>query len=149
MATNLTRFDPFRDLMRVSPMHRMEEFLRDWGPGMALGELQDIPTVRCDVNETDQAYTIHAEMPGMRKEDIKVDVNANRVTISAETQEKKEQKEGEKVVRSEIYRGQMYRSFTLDHDVDESRAEAKYQDGMLELVLPKRADRTGQKLEIH
>lgn len=146
---NLTRFDPFRDLMRVAPMHRMEELLRDWGPGLALGELQDVPAVRCDVNETDQAYTIHAQMPGMRKEDIKVDVNANRVTISAETQQKQEQKEGEKVVRSEIYRGQMYRSFTLDHEVDESRAEAKYQDGMLELVLPKRADRTGQKLEIH
>ena len=43
----------------------------------------------------------------------------------------------------------MYRSFTLEHDVDESKAEARYQDGILELVLPKRADRGGAKLEIH
>ena len=149
MATNMTPFDPFRDILRTMPMRRMEEFLRDLRPGLALGELQDVPAVRCDVNETDQGYTIRAEVPGVRKEDIKVDVNANRVTIAVETQQEQEQKEGEKVVRCEIYRGQMYRSFTLEHDVDETKAEARYQDGILELTLPKRADRTGQKLEIH
>ena len=149
MASNMTPFDPFRDMMRAMPMRRMEEFLRDLRPGLSLGEMQDVPAVRCDVNENDQNYTIRAEIPGVRKEDIKVDVNANRVTIAVETQQQDEQKEGEKVVRCEIYRGQMYRSFTLEHDVDESKAEARYQDGILELVLPKRADRGGAKLEIH
>ncbi|MFD2364969.1 Hsp20/alpha crystallin family protein [Pseudoduganella sp. GCM10020061] len=148
MANNMTPFDPFRDLMRVSPLHRMEEFLRDMRP-LSMRDMPDMPAVRCDVNETDQAYTIRAEIPGVRKEDIKVDVNANRVTISAESQQRQEQKEGEKVVRCEIYRGEMYRSFTLEHEVDESKAEAKYQDGILELTLPKREQRTGQKLEIH
>lgn len=149
MANNMTPFDPFRDMMRAMPMRRMEELLRDLRPSLALGELQDVPAVRCDVSETDQAYTIRAEIPGVRKEDIKVDVNANRVSISVETQKEQEQKEGGKVVRREIYRGAMYRSFALEHDVDESKADAKYQDGILELVLPKRAGSSGQKLEIH
>lgn len=146
---NLTPFNPFRDVIRGSPLQRMEEFLREMRPALAFGEMPDMPAVRCDVKETDQAYMIRAEMPGVRKEDIKVDVNAHRVTISAQTQREEEQKEGEKVVRSEIYRGEMYRSFTLDHDVDESKAEAKYNEGILELTLPKRADRAAHKLEIH
>lgn len=148
MASSMTPFDPFRNIMRSTPMHRMEELLRDMRPAL-FDEMPDVPAVRCDVNETDQAYNIRAEIPGARKEDIKVDVNANRVTIEVETKQKQEQKEGEKVVRCEIYRGQMYRSFTLDHEVDEAKAEARYNDGILELTLPKRADRTGQKIEIH
>lgn len=148
MARNLTPFDPFRDLARAMPM-RMEDFLRELRPSFALGEMPDMPAIRCDVNENDQAYTVKAEIPGVKKEDIKVDVLGNRVTISVETQQQSEQKEGERVVRSELYRGQMYRSFTLEHEVDDSKAEAKYQDGVLELSLPKKTGAAGKKLEIH
>ncbi|HEU4853204.1 MAG TPA: Hsp20 family protein [Telluria sp.] len=149
MANNLTPFDPFREMSRMMPMQRMEELLRELRPAFALRELQDVPAIRCDVVENDQAYTVKAEIPGVKKEDIKVDVLGNRVTISIDTQQQSEQKEGERVVRSELYRGQMYRSFTLEHEVDDSAAEARYADGILELTLPKKAGKTGHKLEIH
>ena len=149
MANNLTPFDPFRDITRMMPMQRMEELLRELRPAFAIREMQDVPAIRCDVVENDQGYTIKAEIPGAKKEDIKVDVLGNRITISMETQQQSEQKEGERVVRSELYRGQMYRSFTLEHEVDDSKAEAKYADGILELTLPKKEGKTGHKLEIH
>lgn len=146
---NLTRFDPLRELTRSWPMQRMEEFLRDFQPGLAFRELEDLPTIRCDVNENDQSYQVRAEIPGARKEDIKVDVNGNRVTISVETQKSSEQTEGERCIRSEIYRGEMYRSFNLEHEVDDTKVEARYNDGILEMTLPKKEGRTGQKIEIH
>lgn len=146
---SLTPFDPLREMARAMPLQRMEEFLRELRPSFALREMQDLPAVRCDVSENDQAYLIKAEIPGVKKEDIKVDVNGNKVSIAVETQQVNEQKEGERTIRSEIYRGQMYRSFTLEHEVDDSKTEARYHDGILEMTLPKKAGRTGQKIEIH
>lgn len=145
---NLTPFDPLRAMTRSFP-RSMEEFLRDFRPGLALREFEDMPSIRCDVSENDQAYTVRAEIPGARKEDIKVDVNGNRVTISVETQQASEQKEGDRTIRSEIYRGQMYRSFTLDQEVDDTKVEAKYSDGILNMTLPKKEARPAQKIEIH
>ena len=148
MANNLMHWDPFREMMRGSGLQRFEDFFRDFRPP-GLREGQEVPQIRLDVAETDKDYTVKAEIPGLKKEDIKVDIIGNRVTISAETQRKEEQKEGSKLVRSELYYGQQYRSFTLDEDIDDSKAEAKYVDGVLELVLPKKAGRAGHKLEIH
>lgn len=148
MANNLMHWDPFRDMMRTSPFQRFEDFFRDIRP-TALREGGEVPQIRVDVSETDKDYTVKAEIPGVKKEDIKVDILGNRITISAETQRKEEQKEGSKLVRSELYYGQQYRSFTLDQEIDDTKAEAKYVDGVLELVLPKKAGRAGHKLEIH
>lgn len=102
-----------------------------------------------DVHDSKDAVTVKAELPGMKKEDIKVDVDGNRVTISGETKRESEQKEGNTVVRSERYVGQLYRSFTLEQDVDDAKAEAKYQDGVLELSLPKKANNGAKKLVIN
>jgi HSP20 family protein len=90
-----------------------------------------------DVKEDDNAYLVHAEIPGVKKEDIKVDVDGNMVSISAEVKQEKEEKKGERVIRSERYHGSVARSFRLAHDVDDSKAQAKYTDGVLELTLPK------------
>lgn len=148
MANNLMHWDPFQNMLRGTPLQRFEDFFRDMRP-TSLREGQEVPQIRVEVSETDKDYTVRAEIPGMKKEDIKVDVMGNRVSISAETQRKEEQKEGSKLVRSELYYGQQYRSFTLDQDIDDTKAEAKYVDGVLELVLPKKAGRAGHKLEIH
>lgn len=104
--------------------------------------------IRMDVKEDDKAYTVHAEMPGVAKEDIHVHIEGPQVTISAEVKKQKEDKEGEKVLRSERYYGQVQRMFTLGQDVDDAAAEAKYADGVLELVLPKKAATAGRKLEV-
>jgi HSP20 family protein len=105
-------------------------------------------SIRMDVAENDKAYVVHAEVPGVRKEDIHVTIDGNQVTISAETQHKREQKDGEKVLRSERSYGKAYRAFTLAQDVDEAGAEAKYVDGVLELTLPKKAATSAKRLSV-
>jgi HSP20 family protein len=95
--------------------------------------------IKVEVSEDDKAYTVHAEIPGVKKEDIHVTVEGSQVSISAEVKNEKEVKEGSKVLRSERYYGRVSRSFALGQDVDDSAVAAKYVNGLLELHLPKRA----------
>lgn len=104
--------------------------------------------IKVDVSEDDKAYTVHAEIPGVKKEDIHVTIEGNQVGISAEVKKEKEVKEGEKVLRSERYYGKVSRAFTLGQDVDEAVAEAKYNNGVLELRLPKRVSAKSRHLTI-
>jgi HSP20 family protein len=104
--------------------------------------------VKIDVKEDDKAYTVHAEIPGVNKEDIHVTIDGNQVAISAEVKNEKEVKEGEKVLRSERYYGKVSRAFTLASDVDEGAAQAKYKDGVLELTLPKQVAAKAKRLNI-
>ncbi len=91
---------------------------------------------------------IQAEIPGVKKEDINVTINGNQVAISAEVKREREDKQGEKVLRSGRYYGKVYRAFSLAQDVDEGSAQAKYNEGVLELRLPKKAAVTAKKLSI-
>jgi HSP20 family protein len=104
--------------------------------------------MKVDVKSNDGAYTVSAELPGVKKDDIKVEIDGNRVTISAEVKKESEEKKGEEVIRSERYYGALARSFTLDADVDEAKAEAKYADGVLKLTLPKKAAATRKRLSV-
>ena len=98
-----------------------------------------VAPIRMDVSENENAYIVHAEMPGVRKENIKIEIDGNEVSISAETKNEKDVKDGERVLRSERYYGKVSRSFTLTQEVDEAAASAKYDNGVLELALPKKA----------
>ncbi len=109
----------------------------------ALRGLESEPRIRMDVSETDQAYMVKAEIPGVKKDDIKVAIDGNQVSISTEVRKKEEQKSGT-MMRSERYHGQQYRSFTRPQKVNDTKAEAKYQDGMLELTLPKKQGAGGK-----
>ncbi|MBA5687735.1 Hsp20/alpha crystallin family protein [Rugamonas apoptosis] len=149
MANQLRHFDPFGDLARMEPLRSVEDFFRDFGFKHAMRDMQKEALIKLDVTETDQAYSVKAEMPGLKKEDIKVDVDGNRVSISAETKRESEEKQGETVVRSERYYGQQYRSFSLEHDIDDANVVAKYQDGVLELTLPKRANGSAKKIVVN
>ncbi len=95
--------------------------------------------IRMDVKEDDKAYTVHAEIPGVKKEDIHVTVDGNQVAISAEVKQEKEARENEKTLRRERYYGRVSRAFQVGQDVDDAAAQAKYSDGVLELTLPKKA----------
>lgn len=149
MKNSLTRFDSLNDLARFEPLRGVEEFFRDFRLNHGLRELDVSPAIKMDVTETEQAYTVKAELPGINKEDIKVAVDAKRVTITAETKRDSEQNEGGTVVRSERYYGQQYRCFALDHEIDEQRSTAKYENGVLELVLPKKEGKqSARKLTI-
>lgn len=114
---------------------------------MQLAEQPDMQ-LKLDVRENDKAYTVHAEIPGVRKEDIHVNIEGNLVSISAEVKNEKEVKEGEKLLRSERYFGKLSRSFKLAQDVDDTQATACYNDGVLELLLPKRGNSGSKRLNI-
>ncbi|MFC6519404.1 Hsp20/alpha crystallin family protein [Undibacterium arcticum] len=149
MASNLMRFDPFGDIARAEPFHNIEDLFKDFGMFPTLRNLESQQRIRMDVSETDDAYMVKAEMPGVKKDDIKVSINGNQVSISAEVKELKEDKQNGTVVRSERYYGQQQRTFTLAQEVDDARAEAKYQDGVLELLLPKKPETGGKQIAIH
>jgi HSP20 family protein len=147
MAGNLIRFDPFGDIARYEPFRNIDDFFKDFRMMPGWRGMEPESRIRMDMSETDQAYVVKAEIPGAKKEDIKVAIDGNEVTISAEVQKKEETTTGN-MLRSERYYGQQYRSFSLPQDVDDEKAEAKYQDGVLELTLPKKPGTGGKQLSI-
>lgn len=145
---NITRFDPFRELARLEPFGDIDDLFKGfmWRP--VIRGLEAEPQIKIDVSENDKAYTVKAEIPGVKKEDIHVSVEGNRVSISAEVKKETEEKEGKKLIRSERYYGKVYRSFSLDQDVDQGTAQAKYADGVLEVTLPKKAGSEAKKIAV-
>jgi len=104
---------------------------------------------RMDVTENENAYRVKADLPGVRREDLNVTIDGDTVTIAAEVRSEKEAKNGDRVVRTERYIGKIARSFALGQPIEEAGAEAKLTDGVLELVLPKKAAPSGRKLTIN
>lgn len=105
--------------------------------------------MRIDVSEGPEAYTVKADIPGVKKEDINVRVEGNLVQIDAEAKSEKETKgNGDKVLRSERYYGTISRSFSLAQDIDATRVQAKYADGVLNLELPKKAQADARKINV-
>lgn len=145
MSSNLSKFDPFGEVTRFEPFNSLENFFRDFRLKSAF---ESESHMRMDVAETDQAYTVKAEIPGARKEDIKVDVDRNQISIDVEMKKESEEKEGKRVVRSERYFGRQYRSFAVPHEIDEDKVEAAYHNGVLELTLPKKAGHNGRKIAV-
>jgi HSP20 family protein len=104
--------------------------------------------IKVDVIEQKDAFVVLAEVPGVAKDDIHVTIEGNQVTISADVKRAGEPKEGERLLRSERYFGAVYRSFVLPVELDEAQSQAKYENGVLELTLAKRAQVAGRKLTI-
>ena len=125
-----------------------EDFFRGFMVRPFQLEAPAAPRIKMDVKEDGKVYTVHAEIPGVSKDNIHVDIDKNRVSISAEVKKESEQKQGETVLRSERYFGSVSRSFTLEDEIDEARAGAKYVDGVLELTLPKKAAAISRRLTI-
>jgi HSP20 family protein len=139
---NLTRYNPFDesfdDLFKgffVRPMAFENQ---------AQAQVQ----VKVDVREDDAAYIVHADIPGVKKEEISVTIDGNQVAISAEVKRNREDKQGEKLLHAERFTGKVYRAFSLAQEVDEAQAQARYNDGVLELRLPKKAAVSARKLSI-
>lgn len=131
----------------------LDDFFRDVAPGFYVRPLHGdpLPTpaqIKVDVKEGDQAYTVHAEVPGVAKEDIHVSLDGNVVTLRAEVKQHDFQSKEEKMLRSERYFGAVSRSFQLPMDIDQSQAKAKYDNGVLTLTLPKKRGSTSQRLAI-
>lgn len=133
------------DLFTMEPVENaFRNFLRPWKADLG----DQAPQIRVDLNETDSNYTLKAEVPGVRKEDIEVRIDGNRISISAETKKESEEKKEGRILRSERQYGYANRSLWLDSPVDDAKAAAKYQNGVLELTLPKKIEAAGKRLSI-
>ena len=138
---NVTRWDPFEDSFDDLVKGF---FLRP----MRYEQAQEPVRLRIDVKEDDKSYTVNAELPGVKKEEIQVSIDGNQVAIDAEVRRQKEKKQNEKMLHTERRYGKVYRAFALPQDVDQERAEAKYENGVLELTLPKKAAATTRTLTV-
>ena len=130
---NITRFDPFNELV--------DDLFKGFlvRPVAYANNGEALPRVKVDVAEKNGAYTVVAELPGVKKEDIQVTVDGAEVTLAAEVKREKEVANDERVLHAERTFGKVSRSFSLPQEVDEAKAEAKFRDGVLELTLPKKA----------
>lgn len=137
----LTRIDRLDDLF--------PEFFRRW-PSPTQFEADLPKDIRIDVSENEKEYLVSAEIPGARKDDIRVVVDGNYVSITAAVKKDVEDKhaEGGRTLVKETYRGSVSRGFTLAHEVDDKAASAKLEDGVLRLTLPKRTGTTSKLLNI-
>jgi HSP20 family protein len=118
------------------------------GGGARWAGEEGLSTPRIDVNETEKTYEVQAELPGVKKEDVKVSIDHDRVTIEAECREANERREGENVVYSERSARKFLRSFMLPTEVDDTAAQAKLDNGILSLTLPKKQGSAARRLTI-
>lgn len=150
MANLLTRrrTDPFTPLFG----DWMDDFWNRAGMIPAMPRYADMPSIEralMDVVDKGESFEIKVDMPGVKKENIEVSIEGSHVSIRAETQTTKEEKEGEKVLHTERFAAMYARTFELPADVTEAGAEARYEDGVLTLTLPKRAPLASRKLTIN
>ena len=125
---NITRFDPFNELVDDLFNGFLVRPVAYQGRGM-----------KVDIAEKNGHYTVTAELPGVKKEDIQVSIDGAEVTLSAEVKREKEVAGDQRVLHTERAYGKVSRGFSLPQEVDEAKAEAKFRDGVLELTLPKKA----------
>ena len=144
----LVRWDPFRELEEVSDrLNRM--FSR---PAIATKNGKESLTVAdwtptVDISETDGEYLIKAELPEVKKEDVKVTLEDGVLTLTGERRQEKEEK-NTKYHRVERSYGSFVRSFSLPELVDETKVKAEYKDGVLSLNLPKSEKAKPRAIEV-
>jgi HSP20 family protein len=132
--TNLTRWDPFSDLRTTMDRLFDEGFSRPWRMIPPTAEFQT--TVPVDVSETDDAIEVKAALPGVKPDEVEITVANDVLTIKAEHKEETEEKKHE-YYRREIRYGSFHRALSLPVSVDADKAEARFENGVLRLVLPK------------
>jgi HSP20 family protein len=138
---NITRYDPFGDLV--------DDIFRGFVAGpIGFEAAAPVRRMKVDVAEQNGEYKVVAELPGVKKEDIKVSIEGDQVSITAESHAEREEKDGERLLHSERTLGRVSRAFRLSQEIDEARASAKYTDGVLELTLPKKASAAAKRLTI-
>lgn len=145
---NLIKWDPLNELEAISS-HLNRMFGRPAVPGAMAHDLLKMAdwTPSVDVSETDKEFVIKAEIPGVKKEDVKVTVENGMLTIKGERKMEKEEK-GKKFHRVECSYGSFVRSFRIPDGVDESKVKAEFKDGVMNVALPKSEKTKSKALEI-
>jgi HSP20 family protein len=138
--------DPFGRIVE----NMFEDMFAPFTHGGALSQWQADSTIsaRLNVSETDQAFEVQAELPGVKKEDVKVAIEHQRVTIEGETRRDNTQREGENILYSERSASRFVRSFMLPVEVDDGAAQARMENGVLTLTLPKKQGSQAKRINI-
>lgn len=131
-----------------------DDFLRDLAsPGFFVrplhgDSLPEAARLRIDVQDKGDAFEVKADLPGVRKEDIQVQIEGNVVTLGAEIRQEDRQVQDGKLLHAERYAGAVSRSFALPADVDASESKARCEDGVLTLTLPKARSARSTRLAV-
>ena len=145
----LTRWSPWKELedmeKRLSTMFGRAPVTTDGDKKEAISVAQWSPLV--DITEDDKEYVVKAEIPEMKKEDIKINVHDDVLTMSGDRKYEKEEK-GKKYHRVERPYGSFMRNFTLPEDADCSKISAEYKDGLLKVHLPKSEQTKKKAIEV-
>lgn len=138
----LTRYERLDDMFP-------EMFRRFMRPMIASG-FEAPGEIRIEITENEKDYEVRAEVPGAKKDDIKVTIDRNHVSIEAEVKREKEEKSGKggRTVVSELYYGSASRGFSLGQEVEESASSAKFENGVLTLLLPKKREASSRTLKV-
>ncbi len=141
----------------TSPLHDLFSAKREWDNLLADArwpflELNEKLTAGfsplCEADETDKEYLFRFEIPGMRKEDISIEVENGVMTVSGERKQQKDEKKGKRHF-SEINYGSFYRTFTLPSAVDETNIDAQYKGGVLKVTAKKLENSKAKRIAIH
>lgn len=129
-------------------MTSFDEFFRGLGNRPMWRDLDVAADMRIDVTEDEGSFSVKADIPGVDKKDIDVSVEGNQVSISAEVKRETSKKDDDKEICTERYYGKVYRAFTLPSDIDSAKADARYDNGVLTLTLPKKKNGSSRKVSI-
>lgn len=139
--------NPFREITRIQEdMDRFVKELMGTTGERSLEKFDFAPS--CEVSEQDNSYSMKFDLPGIKKDQVKVEVDGDRLTIRAERKEEKEEKNKKRYL-SEISYGSYVRSFTLPQAIDEKKVDAKFEDGVLLITVPKAEATKAKQISIH
>jgi HSP20 family protein len=139
-------------IVRREPASLFDEFFSDFfnrsAQAQRQAELPSVARARMDVIDKGDRYEVHVDLPGVKKEDIHVNVEGARISIAAETKTERNVANGERVLHTERFAASYARSFELPAEVTEDGAEARFENGVLTLALPRRATVTSKRLTV-
>lgn len=113
------------------------------------GEMSQLMNISMDVAETDQAFEVKVDLPGLSPDDVDIQIDNNTLTIRGQRSDESEEKDEEKQFhRIERYRGSFARSVVLPNSINEDETAAEFKDGVLEIVIPKSEEAKPKKINI-
>lgn len=152
MNTSLTT--PRRRDLFGAPFGLFDQLFGDWMgerwmPMLTRLPAESVSRARMDLLDKGNTYEVTVDLPGVKKEEIDIAVEGGQVTITAESKGEREVKEGERLLHCERYTTRYARSFELPGEVTEEGAEAKFENGVLTLTLPKRQPVPSRRVAVH
>ena len=153
MMNTLVRFNNCSDSRNAQLPHRLDDLLAGFFAPLPKEARSTVAPIKIEVREDATNYLVSAVLPGVKKDDIHVEVDKNEISIVAEIKRETNApvdavKDVERLLHSERFYGKASRVFSVAQDVDEAAVQAKYADGVLSLVLPKKVPVSAKRVTI-